>query len=214
MIDPENLIDELHEEWNAETDPAGNNAGRYPIAVLDDEPAVYTTTYHVSVSAASVSENDFRLLFEPVRDDDTRTELTFDEFRKEAVSQAEDFRAFARIVYSGNEILTNQYMNVTRTVSDGVRERIAFRTIPAIFPNSERKMSFMVSPSILRNSVFNVDIVGDVVNLHWSSEADSDSEPEPEPISGISSSSGGCDSGVVSLIALLMLAIFVVRTKR
>lgn len=214
MIDPENLIDELHEEWNAETDPAGNNAGRYPIAVLDNDPAVYTITYHVSVSAASVSENDFMLLFEPVRDDDTRTELTFDEFRKEAVSQAEDFRAFARIVYSGNEILTNQYMNVTRTVSDGVRERIAFRTIPAIFPNSERKMSFMVSPSILRNSVFNVDIVGDVVNLHWSSEADSDPDPEPEPISGISSSSGGCDSGVASFIALLMLAMFVVRTKR
>lgn len=56
---------------------------------------------------ASVSENDFRLLFEPVRNDDRRTELTFDEFRKKAVSQAEDFRAFARIVYSGNEILTN-----------------------------------------------------------------------------------------------------------
>ena len=105
-------------------------------------------------------------------------------------------------------------MNVTRTVSDRVRERIAFRTIPAIFPNSERKMSFMVSPSILRNSVFNVDIVGDVVNLHWSSEADSDPDPEPEPISGISSSSGGCDSGVASLIALLMLAMFLVRTKR
>ena len=117
-------------------------------------------------------------------------------------------------MYSGNDILTNQYMNVTRTVSDGVRERIAFRTIPAIFPNSERKMSFMVSPSILRNSVFNVDIVGDVVNLHWSSEADSDSEPEPEQVRGISSPSGGCDSGIASFIALLMSAMFVVRTKR
>ena len=107
-------------------------------------------------------------------------------------------------------------MNVTRTVSDGVRERIAFRTIPAIFPNSERKMSFMVSPSILRNSAFNVDIIGDVVNLNWSSEAtsESESEPEPEQVRGISSSSGGCDTGVASFIALVMSAMFVVRTKR
>ena len=206
VIDPENLIDELHEEWNAETDPAGNNVGRYPIAVLDNEPPVYTTAYHAPISAASVSENDFRLLFEPVRNDDTRTELTFDEFRKEAVSQTEDFRAYARIVYSGSEVLTNQYMNVTRIASDGTRERIAFRTIPAIFPNSERKMSFMVSPSVLRNSTFNVDIVGDGVNLHWSNESGSDPEP-------VSSSSSGCDMGMNALIGLGLLALFSLRAK-
>ena len=123
-------------------------------------------------------------------------------------------------MYSGNEILTNQYMNVTRTVSDGVRERIAFRTIPAIFPNSERKISFMVSPSTLRNSTFNVDIVGDGANanLHWSSESDSDSEPESEQeqeqAKGVSSSSGGCDSGTAPFIALLMSVIFAARRKR
>ena len=76
----------------------------------------------------------------------------------------------------------------------------------------------MVSPSILRNSVFNVDIVGDVVNLHWSSESDSDSEPESEQeqeqAKGVSSSSGGCDSGTASFIALLMSVIFAARRKR
>ena len=214
VIDPENLIDELHEEWNPETDPAGNNVGRYPIAVLDDAPAVYTTAYNASLNAASVSENDLRILFEPVRNDDTRTELTFDEFRKEAVSQTENFRAYARIVYSGNEILTNQYMNVTRTVSDGVRERITFRTIPAIFPNSERKVSFMVSPSILRNSTFNVGIVGDGTNLHWSSEAGSDPEPAPEPVNGTGSSSGGCDMGMNALVGLGLLALLSLRAKK
>ena len=121
-------------------------------------------------------------------------------------------------MYSGNEILTNQYMNVTRTVFDGVRERIAFRTVPAIFPNSERKLSFMVSPSTLRNSTFNVDIVGDGANanLHWSTESDSDSEPESEQeqAKGVSSSSGGCDSGTASFIALLMSVIFAARRKR
>ena len=125
-------------------------------------------------------------------------------------------------MYSGSEILTNQYMNVTRTVSDGVRERIAFRTIPAIFPNSERKISFMVSPSTLRNSTFNVDIVGNGANanLHWSSESDSDSEPESEQeqeqeqAKGVSSSSGGCDSGTAPFIALLMSVIFAARRKR
>lgn len=219
VIDPENLIDELHEAWDPKTDPAGNNVGRYPIAVLDDEPPVYTTAYAASINAASVSENDFRIIFEPVRDDDTRTELTFDEFRKEAVSQTEEFRAFARIVYSGNEILTNQYMNVTRTVSDGVRERIAFRTIPAIFPNSERKVSFMVSPSILRNSTFNVDIVGDGTNLHWQSESSSDPEPDTDPDTDPTpnnpgSSNGGCDSGISSLIAMAVSAMFTLRRKR
>ena len=118
VIDPENSIDELHEEWNPETDPSGNNIGRFPIAILDEGPAAYTTAYNASVAAADVSKNDFRLIFEPIRDDDTRTELTFDEFREEAVKQTEDFRAYARIMYSDNEILTNQYMNVTRIASE------------------------------------------------------------------------------------------------
>lgn len=223
VIDPEDSIDELHEDWNSKTDPAGNNVGRYPIAVLNNEPPAYSTAYGASVNAASVSENDFRILFEPVRNDDTRTELTFDEFRKEAVSQPEEFRAFARVVYSGNEILTNQYMNVTRINSEGTLERIAFRTIPAIFPNSERNVSFMVSPELLRNSTFNVDIVGDGTNLHWQSEPGSDPDPEPDPEPtptptptphNPGSSSGGCDSGISSLIVLAVSAVFALRRKK
>lgn len=215
VIDPSDDIKELHEDWDPETDPAGNNVGRYPIAVLDDEPPAYSTAYGASISAASVSENDFVLLFEPVRNDDTRTELKFDEFRKEAVKQTEEFRAFARVVYSGSEILTNQYMNVTRINPEGTLERIAFRTIPAIFPNTERNVSFMVSPELLRNSTFNVDIVGDGTNLHWQTEPGSDPDPDPDPTPNNPGSSGsGCNTGMNSLIALSFFVLSSLNMKK
>ncbi len=215
VIDPKDEIKELHEKWDSEKDPGGNNVGRYPIAILEKEPEVsYTASAKVSVAA---SEGDFNILFKPIREDDEREWLTFPEFREElaraeshditasdgSTAQTKDFRAFAKVVYSGSDVLTNLFMETTRTDADGSVHRVAFRSLPALFPNTEREVSFMVSPEKLTKGTFSASLTGDGVNLHWGRTSNN---------TGGGSSGGGCDSGL-GLAGLLALAALAGRRK-
>ena len=213
-LDPKNEIIELHENWDAEKDPGGNNVGRYPIAILEKEPEAVTA----SVKIAAASESDFKILFRPIREDDEREWLTFPEFREElaraeshditasdgSTAQTKDFRAFAKVVYSGSDTLTNLFIETTRTDADGSVHRVAFRSLPALFPNTEREVSFMVSPEKLTKGTFNVSLTGDAVNLHWGKTS-----------AGVgSSSSGGCNAGFSELALLALAAAFLVRPSQ
>jgi hypothetical protein len=71
----------------------------------------------------------------------------------------------------------------------------------------------MVSPELLRNSTFNVDIVGDGTNLHWQTEPGSDPDPDPTP-NNPGSSGGGCNTRMNSLIALSFFALSSLNMKK
>ena len=55
----------------------------------------------------------------------------------------------------------NLRLTVSRIKGDGSESRVVTRTIPAIFPNTERSLSFIVSPSRMREGTLAVDLVGD-----------------------------------------------------
>ncbi|MCR4818218.1 MAG: hypothetical protein K5841_04590, partial [Fretibacterium sp.] len=162
----------------------------------------------------SVKETDFQILFRPIRDDDTREWLTLDEFRDElprAVSRdvsgsdgetgkTKDFRATAKIMYNGSRDLTNLYMDVLRTDPDGTENRVASRIIPALFRETEREVSFIISPEKMEKGFFTVDIAGDGVSLHW-----------PKASSGGGSSGGGCNMGPGGLALLALSALFLMK---
>ena len=207
VLDPENKIDELHEKWDYTNDPGGNNVGFYPIAVLEKEPEVYTAG---TASIASASESDFKLLFRPVDKDDSREWLTFDEFRESMTGAPEDFRAYAKVVYSGSETLANLYLDVFRLDPDGTENRIATIFIPALFPNTEKEVSFMVSPEKMEEGKFSASLTGHGVNLSWSDNGGGDDPDKPE---SSSSGSSGCDAGWAS-VALLALPCAFLSLKR
>ena len=201
VIDPENKIDELHENWDFNKDPGGNNVGCYPIAVLEKEPEAYTDATKSGVSTAA-SESDFELLFQHPGMEDGEW-ISFEQFRSELTNETDDFRAFAKVIYKGSETLVNLYLDVSRLDPDGTEKRIATKFIPALLPNTERETSFMVSPEKVKQGVFGASLSGGGnASLHWGKASDS--------INGGSStsnksSSGGCDAGFGGL-ALLGLA--------
>jgi hypothetical protein len=208
VLDPQNAIDELHENWDYTKDPGGNNVGRYPIAILNEEPAVYTAG---AISTASVTESDFKLLFRPVAVGDLREWLTFDEFRESVTGAPEDFRAYAKLIYSGSETLTNLYLDVFRLDPDGTENRIATRIIPALFPNTEMETSFMVSPEKVKNGTFSASLAGHGVNLRWVKGSGGGDEPEKPESS--SSSNSGCDAGFGGLALLGLAALCAAKRK-
>lgn len=201
MLDPDNSIDELHESWNYKEDPGGNNVGRYPIAILDSQTVASASTIPQNFTA-SVSEKDFKIYFKPLRADDTHRELTIGKFREEVDKLSEDVRAYARIVYSGTETLTNLFMTAYK-ITNGEKNRIASRTIPALFPNYEHNVSFIISPKTIKDSSFALNLTGDNVNLHWPDENkdDSNNNHNTPPLLG---SGGGCNTGTGIFLLMLL----------
>ena len=226
VIDPDNKIDEIHEVWDISKedeqytgDPGGNNMGYANIAILNSEPEVRNASSELFHAAADdVTEDDFKMYFEPVRANDTRTRLTLNEFRAELANMNEDFIAHATVVYSGTRTLTNVSFTMTRN-RNGELSIIADRNIPAIFPNREYYCSFIVYPERLLSSTFDVSMTGDNLSLSWTNDdgndggADDDSKPS-DPVQGVGSSSGGCDMGTNALIALSLLALFSLKKNK
>ncbi|MCR4817836.1 MAG: hypothetical protein K5841_02630, partial [Fretibacterium sp.] len=114
--------------------------------------------------------------------------------------KTKDFPATAKISYTGSKDLTNLYMDVLRTDPDGTENRVATRIIPALFRNTEREVSFIISPEKMEKGFFTVDITGDGVSLHW-----------PKASSGGGSSGGGCNMGPGGLALLALSALFLMK---
>ncbi|MBQ9565831.1 MAG: hypothetical protein IJU98_09620, partial [Synergistaceae bacterium] len=204
VLDPENVIDELHEDWDAAKDPGGNNVGCYPVAILETEPAAYTTDAGVSV--ASVAEDDFRMLLrEPGTEDGEWISLA--QFRDELSGMDEDFRAHAKIIYSGADTLTNMYLDVVRVDPDGSEVRVASRIVPALFPNTEYEVSFMVSPEKASAGTFGASLSGSGTSLRWG-------KAEGGNGGGSGGSSGGCRTGTANGLILLLAATFPALMKK
>ena len=203
ILDPENVIDELHEDWDIEKDPAGNNVGCYPIGILEeDPPAYYTASSKVSTAA---SESDFEMVFQhPGRRDGEW--ISLEQFRTELAEETDDFRGYAKVSYKGSETLANMYLDVIRLDSDGRENRIASRIIPALHPDMERESSFLVSPEKVKKGTFCVSLTGGGVNLHWGRPSNSGS--------GGSGSSGGCDTGLSGAAVLVLLTFAALLSSR
>ena len=197
ILDPEHNIEELHEDWDLENDPGGNNVGCYPIGILEkDLPDYYTASTTVSTAA---SESDFKLLFRHPGEKDGEW-ISFDEFRTELAGMEEDFRAYAKVIYSGSDTLANLYLDSVRRDPDGTVARIATRVIPVLHPGMERESSFIISPEKVKKGTFSVSLTGSGTNLHWGRTSNSGT--------GGSGSSGGCDTGLggVAVLALFVFA--------
>ena len=218
MVDPDNEIDELHEEWGKESeggDPGGNNVGRLTLGLWSARPMfisgdaknremVYadgsTTPVPVtkaeSASVAAAGTEALTLWFEPIRDDDARERLSAAEFREELAKQTEAFRAHAWALYDGRGPVTNLHVTVSHLEGDKTQHIIARKSIPALYPGKAYPFSFWVDPSAVEKEKFVIEITGPGVHLSW---ANGDEE-QPTPSDGGSSS--GCDSlsfGVLSL---------------
>ena len=101
-----------------------------------------------------------------------------------------------------------------RVKGDGSESRVVTRTIPAIFPNTERSLSFIVSPSRMREGTLAVDLVGDKgVSLHWPRGDANDPKDPPAPGGRSNKSSGGCDAAGGRGLALILAAVFLLKAK-
>jgi hypothetical protein len=186
-VDPDNLIDEVHEDWNATVgapgyDPAGNNTGRYPFAVT----ASSSSALSAARSALTAQDGSFTMTIDG---------MSLADFRSSLAGRTEDFRAHGTVTFRGDEPLKNVYVEVV--VADAGEEKsqklVANRHIPAIFPGESEKFSFMVSPSKLKNERLTVSLNAD--NASFSAELDP-VNPDPVNPDPDSNSGGGCNAGI------------------
>ena len=234
VLDPDGEIEELHEEWGKEADggdPGGNNVGRYPIGVIHSRP-MYTSgdvtcyadgsetpvrTKATAAAAAAAGEEGFTVWFEPVREDDARTRLSVAEFRQELAEQTESFRAHGWVRYNGPGPLTGLHVTVAHLESDGSRQIIARKIVPALYPDREYPFSFIVSPGTVEKEKFIIDVAGHGVSLRWPHE-DERPTPDDQPDDEGSSSGGGCSthagtSAGLGGLALLALGALLLRGR-
>ena len=220
-VDPSGDITELHEDWDPEKDPGGNNGGRYPIGVIPSRPMYISgdVTYYAdgssddvkpkAAAAAATEGRKVEVWFAPIREDDARTRLTVAEFREELAAQTESFHAHGWAGYSGHGPLTNLRLTIAHLESDGTRHVIARRIVPALYPDREYPFSFMIHPSMVDDMNFVVNVSGSGVSLRWPNE-----EEQPTPDGG-SSSGGGCSaSGFGGLAALAVLGAALLKGRR
>lgn len=192
QIDPENAIDEIHEDWNTTSgdvnyDPGGNNKGRYPFAV--------TAAVSSSASAASLSPESFALTIDGV---------SFAEFRDSLAEKTEDYRAYGSVAFNGSRTLHNVYVEIrAREKSGATHERlVASRYIPAVFPGTSGNFSLYISPDELSGLYLTFSIRCD--EGYISSE-----NAKKEEDSG---GSGGCNAGFG--VAALALAVALLPRRR
>ncbi|MBQ9566366.1 MAG: SYNERG-CTERM sorting domain-containing protein, partial [Synergistaceae bacterium] len=198
ILDPDNLLSEVHETWSHET-PAGNNNGYHPFSVVNRATAAGT------IAAAAVNEvsaSDFELVFVDLEAENP-SPMDAEAFRSYAMNHTEDFRAAGRIVYNGGDTLTNVRVDVMRDLEDGTRRHIANRHIPAIRPGKTRDFSFMVDHEKMAEGKLVIDLASDQGSF---STADTSGGT-----SSSNSSSGGCSAGFGGLTLLLALTLTLKR---
>jgi hypothetical protein len=205
-VDPDNLIDEVHEDWNATVgdpgyDPSGNNTGRYPFAVTASSS---TSALSAARSALAAQDGSFTMTIDG---------MSLADFRSSLAGRTEDFRAHGTVTFRGDEPLKNVYVEVV--VADAGEEKsqrlVANRHIPAIFPGESEKFSFMVSPLKLRNERITVSLNAD--NSSFSTELDSVS-PGPVNPAPDSNSGGGCDAGIFGGGVGTLIFVAVLKKRR
>jgi hypothetical protein len=200
QIDPDNLIDEVHENWNVTEgdpgyDPSGNNRGRYPFAVLSEAASVSSTQLG-SVRAASAQDGSFTIKIDG---------MSFEDFRKSLSGRTEDFRAHGVVTFHGDESLKNVHVHIVDVSGANTQRLVLDRYIPAIFPGVPTDFSFMVSPSKLENANLLVSIHAD--NATFTAEIEPEPEPEPEHSGGGSGCSAGGGALSLAIFALAVAAI-------
>ncbi|MDR1515189.1 MAG: hypothetical protein LBS45_05800 [Synergistaceae bacterium] len=222
-VDPDNVIDEVHEDWNTASgdpgyDPGGNNIGRYPFAVIDDSAPVVSSVAGFARSAAQ--DGVFTITIDG---------MSVADFRASLAGRTEDFRAYATVTFHGDEPLKNAYVEVTAAADSVIageksaRRFVANRYIPAIFPGEPENFSFMVSSSkpkyeglavVLHadNGVFSAEI-----NQQEEQEEEEEEEQEQEEQQDQRehSGGGGCNAGfgAMALAALICAAPLCKKTK-
>lgn len=189
QIDPDNVLDEIHENWNTTSgdagyDPGGNNLGRYPFAVTSE------------AASARSARGDGSGYFTVTIDG-----MSLADFRRSLSDRTEDFRAYGIVTYHGDEPLTNVYVEIVDhpdgTGEGHVQRLIANRHVPAIFPGKQEHFSFLASPSNIRNTHLTVSLFADNATLT--------TEVTPDRQEG-DGSGGGCHAGATGMIVLAALA--------
>jgi hypothetical protein len=188
-IDPDNAIDEIHEDWNTTEDdpnydPSGNNTGRYSFAVT--EPSSNVLSGASAEPDRNAAQNGS---FSVVLDG-----MSLAEFRHLLSERTEDFRAHGTVTFLGGEPLKNAYVEIVdRSGEAGVQRLVANRHIPAIFPGESAHFSFVASPSKLKDARLYLTLYAD--NAVFSTAI---GRTEP--------SGGGCDAGFGAAGMIVLLA--------
>ena len=191
ILDPDNLISEIHESWTHDTRD-GNNNGYYPFSVIK------TPDVNTSAFVSDVTSGDFTLRFWDVNNPEVKG-MTAQELREYVLAQDNVIEAKGQITYTGTQVLTNvEVLTLCKSFSDGVSNVVSLRRIPAIRPGKVREFYFTISPEKLSDSKFSVEFSSSngkfTVNGGGDSNGnnnDNDNDDSPN----LESSSGGCNMG-------------------
>ena len=219
-LDPDNVISEVHERWTKST-REGNNNGYRPFAVVTTES---TNAAGMSASMfSSVASSDFTLSFWD-NDVENGNAMTASELRTYVLRKNDDVNVRGQVSYNGSTVIRNANVSVYCTpLSDGTSRVISSRHIPAIRPGKVREFYFVMSPEKLSEGTFGVSLSsseGGFTVDGGSGRVDPEPEPDNENdndngnITGVKSSSGGCNGGAVSSVLVILSALLITKRSK
>lgn len=191
-IDPDGKIDEIHEDWDLENDPSGNNLGYVNFGVVTPDEA------RLSMLARGASERMFSVQL---------TNMSPEEF-KEALSNDENVWVDGVIAYEGKDVITNVRVDVFdgEYTTERTNVLMASRHFPAIFPGESKNFHFLLQPDILRGRKLVIKIRGNGLPY-------SDERTVSINLGDSGGGSSGCAASPMGALATLLLAV-VALTKR
>lgn len=164
---------------------------------------------------SSVTSSDFTLKFWD-NDIENGNAMTASELRAYVLRKNDDVNVRGQVSYNGPTVIKNANVSMFCTpLTDGTSRIISSRHIPAIRPGKVREFYFIMSPEKLSEGTFGVSLSsseGGFTAQGGSGKVDP--EPQPETITGVSSSSGGCNSGAVSLALVILSALLITKRSR
>ena len=212
ILDPDNVISEVHETWTHDT-PDGNNNGYKPFAVIK------TPEVNVSAVNDSVSSQDFTLRFWDVNNLEGEG-MTAHELREYVLNHDNNIEVKGQITYNGSRVLTNvEVETLCKNLSDNITHVISHRRIHALRPGKVREFYFTMNPEKLQDSRSSVNFSSSAGSFtlnggESSGNNDTDNDNNNDNNSNVDSddlninylgSSGGCNTGFASGLTLIML---------
>lgn len=207
-LDPDNVISEVHERWTKDT-RAGNNNGYRPFSVVTTE-GINTAAMGASM-VSSVTSSDFTLRFWD-NDIENGNAMTASELRAYVLRKNDDVNVRGQVSYNGSTVIKNANVSVfCNPLTDGTSRIISSRHIPAIRPGKVREFYFTVTPEQLLEGTFGVTLNSSEGGF---TAQGGSGRVEPETVTGVSSSSGGCSGGAVSLALVILSALLITKRSK
>lgn len=224
ILDPDNLIDEVHEAWTKETRD-GNNNGYRPFSIVNTLNNDVSASFVRTAEADEVTSKDFELRFVDVNNE-SHGEMTASELRTYVLRQENDVEVRGYANYKGSEVLKNVNVEILCTTLDDTNHKrvVASKRILALRPGRSRDFYFTAEPDKIRERKFDIRLTcskGSFTYEGGSGKVDDESSQGDEDdnnngsklIKHGSSSGGGCEVGLSSLAILTLLGAVLGKKK-